>query len=92
MSAPLVDYVQALVKFTRECPDIDIGLSPRGSLALAAAARARAFVEDHPGVFPDDVQAVFTAVAGHRLQAASGSSYSTPAELCRHVLDSVDIP
>ena len=92
MSDPLVDYIQALVRFTRESPEIDTGLSPRGSLALAAAARAHAFVEDHSGVFPDDVQSVFAAVAGHRLKPAAGSTHRTAAELCRHVLDSVAIP
>jgi MoxR-like ATPase len=92
MSDPLVDYVQALVRFTRESPDIETGLSPRGSLALVAAARSHAFIEHHSGVFPDDVQAVFAAVAGHRLKPASNSAYRTPAELSRHVLDSVAIP
>jgi MoxR-like ATPase len=92
MSDPLIDYIQALVRFTRESPDIDTGLSPRGSLALAAAARAHAFVEDHSGVFPDDVQSVFAAVAGHRLKPSAGSTHRTAAELCRHVLDSVAIP
>lgn len=92
ISDALIDYVQALVRFTRESPEIEIGLSPRGSLALVGAAKAYAFVEDHSGVFPDDLQAVFSAVAGHRLKAASGSSFRTPLELCRHVLDSVAIP
>jgi len=92
MSDPLVDYVQALVRFTRESPEIEIGLSPRGSLALIAAARAHAFIEHHSGVFPDDVQAVFASVAGHRLKPASNSVYRTPAELSRHVLDNVSIP
>ena len=92
MSDALVDYLQALVRYTRESPDIDIGLSPRGALALAAAARGHAFVARHKGVYPDDVQAVFAAVAGHRLKAASGSQAATAADLCRHVLDSVAIP
>ena len=92
MTEPLVDYIQALVRFTRESPDIETGLSPRGSLALVAAARAHAFIEQHSGVFPDDVQAVFTSVAGHRLKPASNSAYRTPAELSRHVLDNVSIP
>ena len=91
-SDPLIDYVQALVRFTRESPDIEIGLSPRGSLALIAAARAHAYIEHHSGVFPDDVQAVFASVAGHRLKPASNSVYRTPAELSRHVLDNVNIP
>ena len=92
MSDPLVDYVQALVRQTRESPDIDVGLSPRGALALVAAAKAHAFVEHHSGVFPDDVQAVFAAVAGHRLKPASNTTYRSAADLCQHVLDSVAIP
>ncbi|HSG58232.1 MAG TPA: AAA family ATPase [Woeseiaceae bacterium] len=92
MSDPLVDYVQALVRQTRESPDIDIGLSPRGGLALVAAAKAHAYVKHHSGVYPDDVQAVFAAVAGHRLKPASNTTHRTAADLCQHVLDSVAIP
>jgi len=92
MSDHLVDYIQALVRQTRESPDIEIGLSPRGAQSLAAAARAHAFVERHSGVFPDDVQAVFAAVAGHRLKPAGNTNYRSPAEMCQHVLDSVAIP
>jgi MoxR-like ATPase len=92
MSDALVDYIQALVRQTRESPDIDIGLSPRGAQALAAAAKAHAFIRKHSGVYPDDVQAVFTAVAGHRLKAAGGANYRSAIELCQHVVDSVDIP
>jgi len=92
VSEPLIDYIQALVRYTRESPDIEIGLSPRGALAIAAAARAQAFVQNHPGVFPDDVQAVFPVVAGHRLKPSSGSAHRKPGDLCRHVLDSVAIP
>ncbi|MDH4108912.1 MAG: AAA family ATPase [Gammaproteobacteria bacterium] len=92
VSEPLIDYIQALVRYTRESPDIEIGLSPRGALAVAAAARAQAFVRNHAGVFPDDVQAVFAAVAGHRLKPSSGSAHRKAGDLCRHVLDSVAIP
>jgi MoxR-like ATPase len=92
MSDPLVDYIQELVRLTRESPDIDIGLSPRGALALAAAAKAHAFVQNHSGVYPDDIQAVFAAVAGHRLKPAGNTSYRSAAELCQHVLDTVAIP
>ena len=88
----LVNYVQALVRYTRESADIEIGLSPRGAQALVAAARAFAFVEEHSGVYPDDIQAVFSAVAGHRLKPAGSTRFRSPAELCQHVLDSVAIP
>ena len=92
MSDALVDYIQALVRQTRESPDIDIGLSPRGAQALASAAKAHAFIEEHAGVYPDDVQAVFAAVAGHRLKASGNTTFRSNSELCQHVLDSVDIP
>jgi len=92
MSDPLIDYIQALVRYTRESPEIETGLSPRGALALVAASRAHAFIENHSGVFPDDVQAVFPAVAGHRLKPASGSSHRSPRDMTRHILTAVAIP
>ncbi|MGI9237510.1 MAG: AAA family ATPase [Woeseiaceae bacterium] len=92
VSDALMDYVQSLVRHTRESADIEIGLSPRGAQALVAAAKAVAFVKSHSGVYPDDVQAVFTAIAGHRLKPSGGTRFRTPAELCQHVLDDVAIP
>lgn len=92
VSEPLIDYVQALVRNTRESAEIEIGLSPRGAQALIAAARARSFIENHSGVYPDDIQAVFASVAGHRLKPAGSTRFRNPSELCQHVLDSVAIP
>jgi MoxR-like ATPase len=92
VSDPLIDYVQALVRHTRESANIEVGLSPRGAQALVAAARARSFVENHSGVYPDDIQAVFASVAGHRLKPSGSTRFRSPSELCQHVLDSVAIP
>lgn len=92
VSDALMDYVQSLVRHTRESADIEIGLSPRGAQALVAAARAIAFIKGHAGAYPDDVQAVFTSIAGHRLKPAGGTRFRSPAELCHHVLDYVAIP
>ena len=92
VSDALIDYVQALVRHTRESADIEIGMSPRGAQALVAAARAKSFIENHSGVYPDDIQAVFSSVAGHRLKPAGSTRFRSPSELCQHVLDSVAIP
>ena len=92
VSEPLLDYVQALVRHTRESADIEVGLSPRGAQAIVAAARARSFIENHSGVYPDDIQAVFESVAGHRLKPAGSTRFRSSSELCQHVLDSVAIP
>ncbi|ENB7452499.1 AAA family ATPase [Pseudomonas aeruginosa] len=66
-SDALVDYVLRLVEATRTQPAFALGLSPRGSLALLAAARAWALLAGRDYVIPEDVQAVLPAVAGHRL-------------------------
>ncbi|MFP9003022.1 AAA family ATPase [Pseudomonas aeruginosa] len=63
-----VDYVLRLVEATRTQPAFALGLSPRGSLALLAAARAWALLAGRDYVIPEDVQAVLPAVAGHRLR------------------------
>ncbi|KSD10100.1 AAA family ATPase [Pseudomonas aeruginosa] len=67
-SDALVDYVLRLVEATRTQPVFALGLSPRGSLALLAAARAWALLAGRDYVIPEDVQAVLPAVAGHRLR------------------------
>ncbi len=66
----LLDYVQAIVEYTRRSTDYVAGLSPRAALALVHSARAWAFVEGRDKVIPEDVQAVLPGVAAHRLRPA----------------------
>jgi len=71
----LLDYVQALLAATRGHSANGAGnegatrrgLSPRAGLMLLAAARAHAMIASRPMALPEDVQAVFASVAGHRL-------------------------
>lgn len=69
VSTPVLDYLQRLVAKSRESRQ-HVGLSTRGVLALKRAAQAYAFVQGRHFVTPEDVQAVFVAVADHRLGAA----------------------
>ncbi len=80
----LLDYVQALVAESRAQPG-QPGLSPRAGLALLAAARAWAWLAGRDLVFPEDVQAVWVAVAGHRLGPEGDSR-------ARALLQSVAVP
>jgi MoxR-like ATPase len=91
LSEPLLDYVQALVRFTRQSVQFDLGLSPRGAQDLVNAARCWALIHGHPGVHPEDVKAVFAAVASHRLRPRQGGTAAVrdPARL---VLESVPVP
>ncbi|MBN8791156.1 MAG: AAA family ATPase [Stenotrophomonas nitritireducens] len=73
-SDALVDYVQRLLARSRQQPGIRVGLSPRAGIALLRAARAHALLAGREYVLPEDVQALFIAVAGHRLVAEAESS------------------
>lgn len=73
----LVDYVLALVNATRTDAQVQMGLSPRAGLALLAAARAWALIDARDAVLPEDVQAVFKAVAAHRLLPTGGTLSAT---------------
>jgi MoxR-like ATPase len=70
----LLDYVQAIVDYTRRAPDFSTGLSPRAALALVHTARAWALIEGRDKVIPEDVQAILPGVAAHRLRPAHETS------------------
>ena len=65
-SDALLDYVQALIEASRNLPEA-AGLSPRAGLGLLQAARSWAWLAGREKVLPEDVQAVWPAIAGHRL-------------------------
>jgi MoxR-like ATPase len=90
----LLDYVQNLLTCSRRSPALAEGLSPRAGLALVQAARAWALLDGRNHVLPDDVQAVLTAVAGHRLRPAKGGgvSHRARAEMVAELLKAVAVP
>lgn len=86
----LVDYILALLRCTREHPGLRQGLSPRAGLALRRAAQAFALIDGRSAVIPEDVQAVFAAVIGHRLIAATEADGAAPS--AEEILVAVAIP
>ncbi|HRO63311.1 MoxR family ATPase [Thermomonas sp.] len=87
-SEALLDYVQALVARSRKQPGVRVGLSPRAGLALLRATRARALLLERDHVLPEDVQALFPAIAEHRLVADA----DTPAaQLVQAILHAVPV-
>ncbi len=60
-------YIIDLVRATREDPHCEVGSSPRGSLALQKAARARALIQGRDFVLPDDVKALAVPALVHRV-------------------------
>lgn len=62
------EYIANLAKATREHELLTAGLSPRGTVALAAMGRARAWLKGRNYVLPGDIQTVFGSVALHRIR------------------------
>jgi MoxR-like ATPase len=82
VSDQLLDYLQALIQYTRT--QLATGLSPRAGLGLRQCAQAWAMLEGRDFVTPEDVQAVFASVVGHRLQTQDNN-------IAQHILDHVAI-
>ena len=67
----LLDYVQALVAYTRASGEFITGLSPRAAIGLLRASQSWALLAGRAAVVPEDVQAVLPAVVGHRLRISA---------------------
>ncbi len=87
-SSALLDYLQALLCASRRHRDIQVGLSPRAGLALLGAARAWALLSGRAHVLPEDIQALFVALAAHRLRPVRGTDGDT---LARQLLAEVAV-
>jgi MoxR-like ATPase len=87
----LLDYVQALLKESRDERWFEAGLSPRAGLALLSASRAHAFLDGRDYVVPEDVKTIFPALARHRLTASTGFGQA-PDEQIAELLDQVPVP
>jgi MoxR-like ATPase len=85
----LLDYVQSLIDFTRTSARFEHGLSPRAGISLLSAARAWAMMEGRQQALPEDIQAVLSAIACHRIRDLEGNSGS---DIGQHILESVPVP
>ena len=91
-SPALLDYLQAILRHTREAARYTHGLSPRAGLALLSAARAWALLDERDAVIPEDVQAVLPGVVSHRLQVAGEYQKQHSDTLARELIEAVAIP
>ena len=92
VSPALLDYLQAILRYTREAARYTHGLSPRAGLALLSAARAWALLDEREAVIPEDVQAILSGVVSHRLQAVGEYQKQNSDTLARELVEAVAIP
>jgi MoxR-like ATPase len=88
------EYIVELVRSTRDHKDVDVGASPRGSLALMKLSKAKAFLEGRSYVVPDDVKYVAVPALNHRLilKAEGWMKGKRPEVVIDEVLRSVPVP
>jgi len=79
-SDPLIDFLQALLSFSRTTPEFRNGLSPRAGLAMLRCAQAWALMAGRDHVIPEDVQAVLPGVVRHRLQPSGEGQLLSAAD------------
>jgi MoxR-like ATPase len=91
----LVDYIIAIATATRNSEDLQVGVSPRGALALAAAARATALIDGRDYCVPDDIVSNVLPVCAHRVISRTymhqGDTLTT-RRIMQRVLEAVPSP
>ncbi|MGA9767443.1 MAG: MoxR family ATPase [Blastocatellia bacterium] len=93
----LIDYLIRIVRATRESDILDLGVSPRGSLALYHAAQAMAFIEGRDYVIPDDIKRLVVPIFAHRIivnsRFSTGMRRSDEAEAAlQEILKTISVP
>ncbi|MEN8219918.1 MAG: MoxR family ATPase [Pseudomonadota bacterium] len=86
----LIDYLQAILEFSRQSSRYRAGLSPRAGLAVLHCAQAWALMHGRNHVVPEDVQTVLPGVIGHRLAAMAEQQNSQA--LVKQLIEKVAIP
>jgi MoxR-like ATPase len=88
MDDGLVDYLLALTRATRNSEQLELGISPRGGMALHKAAQAYAFVDGRTYCIPDDIKRLAPLVFAHRVTVTPRSeSYGGQGEDAERILD-----
>ncbi len=94
VAADVRRYLLDVVRATRESPTVDLGVSPRGSLALYRAAQAYAAVRGRAYVIPSDIQHLAPAVLTHRVHISPQTRLRgrTPAQVIAETIESIPVP
>ncbi len=94
MDEQVRSYLVKVVRATRDHPAVDLGVSPRGALALYRASQAWAAIQGRDFVLPDDIKALTPAVLTHRIHISPQTRLRgrTPEEVLSEVVTQVPVP
>jgi len=91
VARPIKEYIIRLIMATRQHPEVILGVSPRGGVAVQRAAQAMALLRGRDFVTPDDVKTVAPPVMAHRLLSRK-RGLENGRKAVRAVLDEVEVP
>ncbi|MBX3099035.1 MAG: MoxR family ATPase [Salinibacterium sp.] len=93
-SADVIGYAVDLARATRQSPSVKLGVSPRGAVALLAAAKAWAWLQGFDAITPDHIQAMALPVMRHRIQLRPEAELEgiSPDAILRSILQQVQVP
>jgi MoxR-like ATPases len=90
-SEVLMDYLMDIVEGTRSHKDVEMGVSPRGALALFNGAQAYAAVKNRNYVTPDDIKALVNPILGHRMILKDAYSKKT-SSILKEIVEQIVVP
>ena len=90
----LSNYFVEIVSQTRKHPDVALGSSPRGSLALFRASQAWAFYNGRDFVIPDDIRKMVIPVLSHRIMLKQEAKLKkiNPVEILNYIVSRINVP
>lgn len=93
-SAELLGYIVDLARATRQSPSVKLGVSPRGTTALLAAAKAWAWLQEAEAITPDHVQSMLLPVWRHRIALRPEAELEgvTADTILRSIVQQVQVP
>ena len=94
VSSEIVSYISDITRQTRDLKIAQLGVSPRGTLALARACKSYALIQGRTYVIPDDVKRLAVPVLSHRIVVSQDMFYrgKSQEEIVQDILDSVPVP
>lgn len=93
LSDDVENYLLQIVHATREHQDVEVGVSPRGTLALMRAAQGKAYISGRSFVTPEDIKFMAPFVIAHRLVLTmEGSLKKTNRQVIQEILSTVSVP
>lgn len=94
VSTKIIQYVLDITEAIREHEMVQLGISPRGTIALIKGAKGWAFIQGRDYVTPDDIQDVAIPILGHRIMLEASADWNSVKveELIKEILSQVKVP